>query len=121
MGTGHTGIPSVWNNGMEFSFDTERYSDDAVVLAALEETLVAMLSQQDALALKVRVHRVPSKEEYLYINVDRPGWGHDGHKARRVHQGPATPQTAGHLGVGQPGPQRGGWDRAAVQSPSGGG
>ena len=31
MVPGHTGIPSVWNNGVEFAFHTERYSDDAVV------------------------------------------------------------------------------------------
>ena len=49
------------------AFDTERYSDDAVVPAATEETLVAMLSQQDAGAPKFRVRHVPSKEEYLYI------------------------------------------------------
>ena len=37
------------------------------MLAATEETLVAMLSQQDAVAPKFRVRHVPSNEEYLYI------------------------------------------------------
>ena len=63
----HTGIPSAWNDGVELAFDTERYLDDAVVPAATEEALVAMLSQQDAVAPKFRVQHVPSKEEYLYI------------------------------------------------------
>ena len=67
VGPAHTGIPSVWNNGVEFAFDTERFSDDAVVPAAAEEALVAMLRQQDAVAPKFKVHHVPSKEEYLYI------------------------------------------------------
>ena len=67
VGPGHTGIPSVWNNGVELAFDTERYSDDAVVPAATEEALLAMLSQQDTVAPKFRVRHVPSKEEYLYI------------------------------------------------------
>ena len=67
VGPGHTGIRSVWNDGGELAFDTERYSDDAVVPAATEEMLVAMLSQQDAVAPKFRVRHVPSKEEYLYI------------------------------------------------------
>ena len=57
----------MWNDGVELAFDTEQYSDDAVVPAATEEALVAMLSQQDAVALKFRVRHVPSKEEYLYI------------------------------------------------------
>ena len=67
VGPGHTGIPSVWNDGVELAFDTERYSDDAVVPAATEEALVAMFSKQDAVAPKFRVRRVPCKEEYLYI------------------------------------------------------
>ena len=52
---------------MEFAFDTERYSDNTVVPAGSQETLVAMLSQQDAEAPRFRVRHVPSKEEYLYI------------------------------------------------------
>ena len=67
VGPGHTGIPSVWNTGVELAFDTERYSDDIVVPAATEEALVAMPSQQDAVAPKFRVRHVPSKEEYLHI------------------------------------------------------
>ena len=67
VGPGHTGTPSVWNDGVELAFNTERYSDDAVVLATTEEALVAMLSQQDAVASNFRVRHVPSKEEYLYI------------------------------------------------------
>ena len=67
MGPGHTGILSVWNDGVELAFGTERYSDEAVVPAATKVALVAMLSQQDALARKFRVRHVPSKEEYLYI------------------------------------------------------
>ena len=67
LGPGHTGIPIVWNNRVGLAFDTEQYSDDAVVPAATEEALVAMLSQQDAVAPKFRVRHVPSKEEYLYI------------------------------------------------------
>ena len=66
VGRGHTGISSVRNNGVEFAFDTERYSN-AVVPAATEEALVAMLSQQDTVAPKFRVRHVRSKEEYLYI------------------------------------------------------
>ena len=67
VGPRHTGIPRVWNDGVELAFDTERYSDDAVVPVAAEEALVAMLSQQDAVAPKFRVRHVPTKEEYLYI------------------------------------------------------
>ena len=67
VGPGHTGIPSVWNNAVEFVFDMERYSGDAVVRAATKEALVAMLSQQDTVAPKFRVRHVPSQEEYLYI------------------------------------------------------
>ena len=66
VGPGHTGIPSVWNNGVELAFDTERYSDDAVVPAATKEALMAMLSKQDAVAPKFRARHVPSKEEYLH-------------------------------------------------------
>ena len=47
IGLRHNSIPSVWNNGVEFALDTERYSDDAVVPAVTEEVLVAILSQQD--------------------------------------------------------------------------
>ena len=64
---GHTRTPSVWNDGMELACDTERYSDDTVVPAATEESLVAMLSPHDAVAANFRVQRVLSKEEYLYI------------------------------------------------------
>ena len=64
---GHTNIPSVWDDGVELAFNTERYSHDAVVPAATEETLVAMPSQQDAVAPNFRVRHVPSKEEYLCI------------------------------------------------------
>ena len=67
VGPVHTGIQNVWNNGVEFAFDTKRYSDDAVVPAATEEALVAMLNQQDTVAPKFRVRHVLSKEEYLYI------------------------------------------------------
>ena len=67
VGSGHTGILSVWNDGLELAFNTERYSDDAIVPAATEEALVAMLSQQDAMAPKFTIRHVPSKEEYLYI------------------------------------------------------
>ena len=52
---------------MEFALHMERYSDDAVVAATSEETLVAVLSEQDAAAPRFRVCHVPSKEEYLYI------------------------------------------------------
>ena len=67
VGPGHTGIPSVWNNGVELAFDMEWCSDDAAVPAATEEALVAMLSQQGAVAPQFRVRHVPSKEAYLYI------------------------------------------------------
>ena len=120
---GHTGIPSVWNNGVEFAFDTERYSDNAVVPAALEEALVAMPSQQDAVAPKFRVRHVPSKEDYLNITwTSRAGaTRRESHTARRVQQGPATRQTPRHLGTRQPSPQRGGRDGAATEGPSGSG
>ena len=80
VGPGHTGIPSVWNNGVELTFDTERYSGDMAVLAAIKEAQVAMLSQQDAVAPKFKVRHVPSKEEYLYITwtsragATKPTW-----------------------------------------------
>ena len=61
----YTGILSVWNDGVELAFDRERYLGDAIVPAATEETLVAMLSQQDAVAPKFKVRHIPSKEEYL--------------------------------------------------------
>ena len=67
VGLGHTGIPSVSNNGVEFAFDMERYSEDAVVPAATQQALVAMLNQQDVVAPRFRVRHVPPKEEYLYI------------------------------------------------------
>ena len=55
-------------------FDTARYSDDAVVPAASEETPVANLIQQDAVAPRFRVRHVASKEEYLHITwTDRAG------------------------------------------------
>ena len=55
VGPGHTGLRSVLNNGVELAFDTERYSNDAVVPAATKEALVAMLSQQDGVAPKFTV------------------------------------------------------------------
>ena len=67
VGPRHAGIPSVCNNGVEFAFDTERYSDDAHVPTASEETPVAMLSPPDAVAPRFRVRHVSSKEEYLCI------------------------------------------------------
>ena len=67
VGPGRTGLPSVWNNGVEYTFDTERYSDDAVVPAASERALVETLERQDTIAPKYKVRHVPSKEEYLYI------------------------------------------------------
>ena len=68
VGPGHTGLPGVWNNGVKYTFDTEWYSDDAVVPAATERALVETLERQDAIAPKYRVRHVPSKEEYLYIS-----------------------------------------------------
>ena len=67
VGPGRTDLPSVWNQGIEYAFDTERYSDDAVVPAATEEAFVETLGRQDAIAPKYRVRHVPSKEEYLYV------------------------------------------------------
>ena len=64
---GHTSIPSVWNISIELTFDTEWYSDDAIVLAASEETLMAILSQQYAVVLRFKVRPVPWKQEYLHI------------------------------------------------------
>ena len=68
VGPGRTDLPSVWSNGVEYAFDTERYSDDAVVPAATERAPVETLERQDAIAPKYRVRHVPSKEEYLYIS-----------------------------------------------------
>ena len=68
VGPGRTDLPSVWNQGIEYAFDTERYSDDAVVPVATEEALVETLGRQDAIAPKYRVRHVPSKEEYLYVS-----------------------------------------------------
>ena len=45
VGPGRTDLPSVWNQGIEYAFDTERYSDDAVVPAATEEALVETLGR----------------------------------------------------------------------------
>ena len=67
LGPEHTGTPSVWNNGGKLAFDTERYSDEAIVPAATEEVPVAMLNRQNAMVPKFREQHVPSKEEYLYI------------------------------------------------------
>ena len=120
VGSGHTGIPSVWNNGVELAFETEWYSDDVVVLAVSEEPLVAMLSRQDTIApgFQVGASR-PIEGRVLVHQVDPPPSGHDDHTGKKTRQGPATRQTAGHLGGGQPSPQRGGRDAAATQGPDG--
>ena len=65
---GRTDLPSVWSNGVEYAFDTERYTDDAVVPTATQSVLVETLERKDAIAPKYRVRHVPSKEEYLYIS-----------------------------------------------------
>ena len=74
---------------MELMFGTERYSEDAVVPAASEETLVAMLSQQDSVAPKFRVCHVVSKEEGLYIKWN----GRSG--ARWPYSTPSTARPGG--------------------------
>ena len=68
VGPGRFDLPSVWDNGVKYAFNTERHSDDAVVRTATQEALVEMLERHDAVAAKFRVHHVPCKEEYPYIH-----------------------------------------------------
>ena len=60
VGPGHTGIPSVWNNGVEFAFDREQYSDDAVMPARPKRRW-----------WRCSASKMPLKEEYLYITWTR--------------------------------------------------
>ena len=75
MGPEDTGFPPFPMSTGKFRAATERYSNDAVVVAVTEEFLVRQLRRQDEAAPRYRVHHVPQKEEYLSIQWDARGKG----------------------------------------------